>query len=348
MNFLHDWGITFVNPWLLLLLILVPLLAFLLGNRGGVPAVVFSSTAPLRTLGKSAESKAGEFLTGLMFLALALFIIALARPQEGKSLSHVEASGIDVMMAIDVSGSMLTEDYVIDGERASRIDKVKQVTRNFIEGRPNDRIGLIAFGGVPYLVSPLTLDHDWLLQNLDRVKIGLVADNTAIGSGIAACIRRLKNSDSKSKVIILVTDGDNNSGKVSPETAAEAAKALGIKLHAIGVGTNGVAPFPLSDQRTGEPLRDQEGRKVYQDIQVSFNEDGLKKVAHIANGSYYRAADTESLDNIFSEIDRMEKHKAELTMYKQYRDLYPWFLAAGLAVLAVQVVLSQTAWRKLP
>lgn len=348
MSFPHNWGLTFANPWLLLLLVLVPLLAWLLGNRGGVPAVLFSSLAPLRTLGKSAESKAGEFLTGLMFLALALFILALARPQEGKSLSHVEASGIDIMIAIDVSGSMLTEDYEIGGERASRIDTVKEVTRKFIEGRPNDRIGIVAFGGVPYLVSPLTLDHDWLLHNLERVKIGLVADNTAIGSGIAACIRRLKDANSKSKVIILLTDGDNNAGKVSPETAAESAKALGIKLHAIGAGTNGVAPYPVTDPRTGEFARDMSGRKIYQQIEVSFNEDGLKKVAQIANGSYYRATDTKSLEDIFGQIDRMEKSKSTLTMYKQYRDLYPWFLAAGLAVLAAHIILSQTVWRTLP
>ncbi len=313
-----------------------------------MPAVIFSSTAPLRTIGKVTESKAGDFLTGLMFLALALLITGLARPQIAKSRTHIEASGIDIMIALDVSGSMLTEDYVIDGKRMSRIDTVKEVTRRFIDGRPNDRIGLIAFGGVPYLVSPLTLDHDWLLQNLARVKIGLVADNTAIGSGIAACIRRLRVSDSKSKVIILLTDGDNNSGKVSPETAAEAAKALGIRLYAIGAGTNGIAPFPMTDPRTGEPARDMEGNKIYQDVEVSFDEDGLKNVAHIANGTYYRAADTKSLEGIFSEIDKMEKSKAELTMYNQYRDLYPWFLGAGLVVLAAQVVLSQTVWRKLP
>lgn len=347
MNLLPDWGITFANPWLLLLLLLIPALAFLLGHRGGVPAVVFSSTAPLRSLGKSAESKAGDFLAGLTFVALALFIVALARPQKGKSLSHVEASGIDIMIAIDVSGSMITEDYYIDGKRTSRIDTIKDVTKKFIEGRPNDRIGIVAFGSVPYLVSPLTLDHDWLLQNLERVKIGMVADSTAIGSAIAACCRRLDDTKSKSKVIILLTDGDNNAGKVSPETAAEAAKALGIKLFTIGAGTDGMAWVPNVDPRTMEKVPDMFGRYYHQE-EVHFNPEGLQKVARIAGGKYFRAESTESLEGIYADIDKMEKSKAELKMYKQYSDLYPWFLAAGLGILATQVILSQTVWRKLP
>jgi Ca-activated chloride channel family protein len=347
MSFLQPWGISFANPWLLLLLGVVPLLSFLFGNRGGVPAVVFSSTAPLRSLGKAAQSKAGEFLRSLMFLSLALLIVALARPQLGKSLAHIEASGIDIVIAIDVSGSMITEDYYIDGKRASRISTIKDVTKKFIDGRPNDRIGIVAFGSVPYLVSPLTLDHDWLLQNLEKVKIGLVADSTAIGSAIAACSRRLNDTKSKSKVIILLTDGDNNAGKVSPETAAEAAKALGIHLYAIGAGTNGEAWVPNVNPRTMEKVPDMFGNYYHKEL-VHFNEEGLQNVAKIADGKYYRAESTESLEGIYSEIDRMEKSKAELTMYKQYRDLYPWFLGAGLAVLAAQAILSQTIWRKLP
>ncbi|MGB8356309.1 MAG: VWA domain-containing protein [Chthoniobacteraceae bacterium] len=339
MRFFSDLGITFVNPWLLLLLLLIPVIAFLRGNRGGAPAVIFSSINPLKTLGKSAESKAGDFLTGLVFVALALFVVALARPQLGKTISHVNASGIDIMICIDVSGSMLTEDYNIGGQRASRVDTIREVTRKFIEGRPNDRIGIIAFGGRPYLVSPMTLDHDWLFQNLERVKIGLVEDSTAIGSAIAAASNRLKDKESKSKVIILLTDGDNNAGKISPETAAEAAKTLGIKFYAIGAGTNGTAPFPFTDSF---------GRKVYQMIPVSFNEDGLKKVAQIAGGKYYRAADTESLENIYGEIDKLEKSTIELTKYTNYRDLFPWFLAGGLVLLCAHTVLSQTVWRKLP
>ena len=339
MNFFKDYGITFLNPWLLCLLIVIPLLAYLKGRLGNAPAIIFSSIAPLRGLGNNVESRSGNFSSGLIYLALGLLFLALARPQLGKSLSHIEASGIDIMIVLDVSGSMMTEDYVVDGHRTNRIDTIKEVTRRFIEGRPNDRIGIIAFGGYPYVVSPLTLDHDWLLQNLERVRIGMVEDTTAIGSGIAAASRRLMSRDSKSKVIILLTDGDNNAGKIAPETAAEAAKALGIKLHAIGAGTSEPAPFPVTDQF---------GNKRYEMAVFPFNAEGLRKITQIAGGQFYRAADTHSMENIFAQIDKMEKTTVSLTRYKQYRDLFPWFIGAGCVLLAVEVLLAQTLWRKLP
>ena len=347
MNPFRDFGITFANPWFLVLLAGIPLLAWLKGLRGKGPAIIFSATAPLRNLGRSVESKSGNFSSGLIYLSLTLLVLALARPQLGKTLSHVEASGIDIVIAIDVSGSMLTEDYNIGGHRANRLDTIKEVTRKFIEARPNDRISIVAFAGRPYLVSPLTLDHDWLLQNLERVQIGMVEDGTAIGSAIASASSRLKSKDAKSKVIILLTDGDNNAGKVMPETAAEAAKALGIKLHAIGAGTNGVALVPNINPQTMQKVPDMFGNYYHQE-QVHFNEEGLKKVAQISGGQYYRAADTQSLENIFAQIDKMEKSTVELTQYKQYRDLFPWPIGAGCALLALEVMLAQTIWRKLP
>lgn len=349
MDWLKDFdGAAFAQPWFLLALLVIPLLAWLRGNRGGRPAVVFSSTAPLRSLGRVAESKAGNFLMSLTWLSLASLIVGLARPQLGKTMSHVEASGIDIMVLVDVSASMLTEDFSIGGHRANRLDTIKQVTQKFIEGRPNDRIGIIAFGGRPYLVSPLTLDHDWLFQNLERVRVGLVEDGTAIGSAIASGCNRLRDRDSKSRVLILLTDGDNNAGKVTPETAAEAAKALGVKLYAIGAGTTGVAPVPVFDSRTGQPATDMFGRRMYQNEHVEFNEEGLKKVADIAAGKFYRATDTRSLENIYADIDKLEKSTVEMTQYRQYRDLFPWFLCAGFGLLALESVLAQTIWRRLP
>lgn len=339
MNPFSEWGVTFAQPGWLLLLLLVPLLAYLKGRKGGVPALIFSSTAPLRALGNEARSRAGQLQAGLFFCALALLITALARPQAGKSMSRSEASGIDIMVLIDVSKSMLAEDFTIGGQRANRLETIKAVTQRFIEKRPNDRIGIVAFAGKPYLVSPLTLDHDWLFENLERVKIGLVEDGTAIGSAIAAGCNRLKERPAKSKVLILLTDGDNNAGKVPPETAAEAAKALGIKVYAIGAGSRGLAPFPFMD-----PF----GRTVYQNVNVEFNEAGLKKVADIAEGKFYRATDTRSLENIYGEIDRLEKTTVELTKYRQYRDLFPWFVGAGSALLFLEMVLGQTLWRRLP
>lgn len=225
------FAFSFANPWLLLLLLLLPILVLLKGRFGGTPGVTFSSTQNLAALGQRRRSRAGGLLGLLAHLALASLIIALARPQLGRTLSHIQASGVDIMICLDVSGSMKAEDYNIGGKRASRLEAVKQVTEAFIRNRPNDRIGIFAFAGRPYLVSPLTLDHDWLIKNLDDLQIGRVEDGTAIGSATAAAANRLKDRESKSKVIVLLSDGDNNAGRVTPFTAAEAVKALGIRLY---------------------------------------------------------------------------------------------------------------------
>jgi Ca-activated chloride channel family protein len=283
-----------------------------------------------------------------MLVSLAFFAIAMSRPQLGKSLTQVEASGIDIILALDVSGSMLTKDFTIGGEQATRIDAIREVTRKFIEARPNDRIGIIAFAGRPYVVSPMTLDHDWLLKNLERVKIGLVEDGTAIGSGMAAAANRLNDKRSKSHVIVLLTDGENNTGKIPPNTAAEAIKALKIHFYAIGAGINGVAPTPVFNPQNGKPVTDMFGNIMYQNQRVHFNEAGLKEVAKIADGQFYRATDTKSLEQIFNDIDKLEKTTVSVKKYQQYRDLFPVCLATGLGLLIAQLLLSQTIWKKLP
>lgn len=341
-------ALTFAQPWFLLLLALIPLLAYLRGKSGPAAALTFSSTAALRSLGKTSAARAGKFLRALMLVSLACFVIALARPQLGKSLTQVEASGIDIVLALDVSGSMLTKDFTIGGESATRIDAIREVTRKFIEGRPNDRIGIIAFAGRPYVVSPMTLDHDWLLKNLDRVKIGLVEDGTAIGSGMAAAANRLNDKRSKSRVIVLLTDGENNTGKIPPNTAAEAIKALSIHFYAIGAGINGIAPTPVFNPQNGKPLTDMFGNVMYQNQRVHFNEAGLKEVAKIADGQFFRATDTQSLEQIFTGIDKLEKTTVSVKKYQQYRDLFPACIASGLGLLLAQLLLSQTVWKKLP
>lgn len=348
---LPDWlsagsGLSFARPWLLLLLLALPLLAYLRGRRGAAAALVFSSTSVLRGIGKASAARAGKILRSLLFVSLAIFIIALARPRLGKSLTHVEASGIDIMVVLDVSGSMLTKDFTIGGDSATRIDAIREVTEKFIEARPNDRIGIIAFAGRPYVVSPMTLDHDWLLQNLERVRIGLVEDGTAIGSAIAAAASRLQDKNSKSRAIVLLTDGENNSGKIPPNTAAEAVKALHIQLYAIGAGINGVAPVPVMTQRG--PLTDMMGNILYQNQRVEFNEAGLKEVAQIAGGKFFRATDTKSLEQIYRDIDKMEKTTVTVNKYQQYRDLFPACIMAGCGLLVAQILLAQTIWRKLP
>jgi Ca-activated chloride channel family protein len=333
-------SLSFAHPWLLLLLLLLPALALFGGARGQAPAVVYSSIAPLRAIGRVRRARAGNVLLGLLLVGLSSGIVALARPQLGRTISRVQASGIDIMLAIDVSRSMLAEDLSIGNERANRLDAVKQVTEKFIESRPNDRIGILCFAGQPYLVSPLTLDHDWLLKNLERVRIGLVEDGTAIGSAIASAANRLKDKEAKSKIIVLLTDGDNNAGKVTPATAAEAAKALGIKVYTVGAGTRGYAPVPVQDRFSG--------RTFYQNIRVEVDEKTLREIAAMTNAQYYRATDGKSLREIFEQIDKMEKSTVELDQYKQYRDLFPWFLGAGFAMIVLQAVLGETLFRRLP
>jgi Ca-activated chloride channel family protein len=332
-------GFVFAHPWVLLLLLTLPLLAWLKGKFGGTAGVTFSNTSMLAKIGHRRRSRAGAFLAALTYLALALFIVALARPQLGRVTTRVQATGVDIMLALDVSRSMLAEDFTIGNRRANRIDAVKLVTEQFIRERPNDRIGLVAFAGRPYLVSPLTLDHDWLIRNLERLRIGLVEDGTAIGSAIASAANRLKDKEAKTKLIVLLTDGDNNAGKVQPLTAAEAAKALGIRIYTIGAGTEGEAPFPLTNQF---------GRTVYRNVLVKFDEKTLQEIAAMTNGQYFRATDTNSLRTIFGEIDKLEKSKVEVEKTAQYRDIFMWFLLPGLAFLALEILLSQTIWRRLP
>lgn len=335
---MNDSTFTFANPWLLLLLLALPILAILRGAKGSAPAVIYSSLAPLRDLGRSRRSKAGGWLTTLLLLSLAAFIVALARPQKGRTLTHVEASGIDIMLALDVSQSMLAEDFTIGNQRANRLEAVKQVTEKFIKGRPNDRIGIVAFAGRPYLVSPLTLDHDWLLQNVERIRIGLVEDGTAIGSAVASASNRLKEREAKSRIVVLLTDGDNNAGKVSPATAAEAAKALGIKVYAIGAGTRGFAPFPVQIF----------GRTEYKNVKVEVNEEALKEIAKITDAQFYRATDSKSLEDIFKEIDKLEKSTVQMSQYKEVNELFPWAVGVGGALLGLHILLGQTLWRRLP
>ena len=347
---LPDWpansALTFAHPWLLLLLLAIPLLAYLRGKRGATAALIFSSTSTLSELGKQSASRVGKLLRTLLLVALAIFVVALARPQLGKSLTQVEASGIDIMLVLDVSGSMLTKDFTVGGELATRVDAIREVTRKFIEGRPNDRIGIIAFAGRPYVVSPMTLDHDWLLQNLDRLRVGLVEDGTAIGSAMAAAANRLNDKHSKSRALVLLTDGENNAGKIPPNTAAEAVKALKIHLYAIGAGTNGMALAPVYTPRG--PLTDATGEVLYQQQRVQFNEAGLKEVAKIAEGQFYRATDTKSLEAIYGDIDKMEKSTVSVKKYQQYRDLFPLCIMGGVGLLIGQFILSQTIWKKLP
>ncbi len=307
--------IRFLYPHLLWLLTLLPLLMLWRGRRGPVAAVEYSNADLARQVKRETRSRAGRWLVALPLGVSALLIIGLARPQFGRRDATVRASGIDMMLALDVSGSMQSLDFKVDGQPVSRVDVVKSVVGKFIEARPDDRIGMIEFAHSPYLVCPLTLDHDWLLRNLDRVQIGGIDDGTAIGSGIAACVNRLRDQPGKSKVVVLLTDGQNNCGKVSPVMAAEAAKALGVKVYTIGAGVRGEAPMPVTDS---------DGNKRIVMIQTDVDEKALQEIAAETGGKFFRATDTASLKNIYGEIDRLEKTTHTLKKFEAQRELFPW------------------------
>ncbi|HTL73180.1 MAG TPA: VWA domain-containing protein [bacterium] len=331
---------TFAHPWLLLLLLLLPLAAWLKGRRGTSPAFVYSSVKLVAGLGGVQRSRAGAFLAALRWLALAVLIVALAQPRLMKSTTEVKASGVDIVVAFDMSGSMISEDFVVRGQRVNRFNMARAVLGRFIDQRPNDRIGLVLFASQAYIATPLTLDHDFLHENLDRLEIGTIDQNsTAIGDGLGTAINRLRDLKAKSKIVILMTDGQNNAGKLDPLLAAEAAKSLGVKVYTVGIGLRGEAPMPA---------RDMFGRKVYQMVPVDVDEDTLQKIADMTGGKYYRADNAEKFQQIYDEIDKLEKTEASVKKYTQFDELFPWFIAGGLALLLIELVLGQTIFRRLP
>jgi Ca-activated chloride channel family protein len=331
---------TFGHPYLLLLLLLLPVAAWLKGKRGKPPAFVYSSVQLVRGILNVTRAKSGGFLAALRWLILALCIIALAQPRLTKSETKVSASGIDIAVAIDMSGSMMSEDFEVGGTRLNRLAMAKEVLKKFIDKRPSDRIGLVVFATDAYIAAPLTLDHDYLLKNLERLQIGAIEENrTAIGSGLSTAINRLRELKSKSKIVILMTDGQNNSGKVDPLTVAEAAEALKIKVYTIGVGMQGEAPMPV---------RDIFGRKQYQMVPVDIDEPTLQKIADKTGGRYYRADNAKKFQEIYAEIDKLEKTEAEVKKFSHHRELFGWLISPGLGLLLLELLLRHTVWRRLP
>ena len=331
---------TFGHPYLLLLLLLLPVVAWLRGKRGRPPAFVYSSTQLVRGILNITKARSGGFLASLRWLTLALCIIALAQPRLTNSETKVTASGVDIVVAIDMSGSMQSEDFEIGGESVNRLVMAKDVLKKFIEKRPSDRIGLVAFATQAYIAAPMTLDHDFLLKNLERLEIGTIDESqTAIGSGLSTAINRLRDLKSKSKIVILMTDGQNNAGKVEPLTAAEAAQALNVKVYTIGVGTRGMGKVPVF----------MGGRKVgYRPQPVDIDEDTLQKVADMTKGKYYRADNTEKFKSIYAEIDKLEKTEAEVKKFAHHQELFGWLISPGVALLLLETILLHTIFRRLP
>ena len=329
----------FVHPEFLWLLLLLPVLAIWKGRWGRPVAVRMPSTYDAISVGAKPRSKIGGFLAFFGLLAFALLIVAFARPRHGKGSTDIEASGIDIVLTLDVSGSMEALDFQLEGKTMNRLEVVKSVVGKFVGQRPNDKLGMVAFAGRPYLVSPLTMDHEFLGKRLASVNMGQVEDGTAIGSAIATSVSHLRNSNAKSRIIILATDGVNNAGSVNPLTAAEAAKALGIKVYTIGTGVRGEAPMPVKDAF---------GNTHLQTVKVEIDEEMLRNIATATGGQYYRATDTDSLDKIYESINQLEKTTRKLKKYQQYDELYLWFLVPGLGLLLLELVLAQTRFRRLP
>jgi Ca-activated chloride channel homolog len=329
----------FDHPEILWLLALFPLLAFLRGRRGTATAIRYSSTQTAKAIAGARKSKAGSWLGTLRILALSALVVALAQPQMVHGTSEVDASGIDIILAVDVSGSMEALDFTINNEPANRVEVVKEVVSQFIEERPNDRIGLVAFAGRPYMVSPLTLDHQWLQKRLQTIHPGMVEDGTAIGSALGAGVNRLRDQKAKSRIVILLTDGMNNAGKILPVTAAEAAETLGIKIYTIGAGSRGEVPVPITDKF---------GNQKIVRAKVDIDEKTLKQVARMTGAQYYRATDTDSLEKIYNDINKLETTTRKIKKFEHRNEMFLWAALGALLLMGLELTLNQTRFRRLP
>ena len=330
----------FRNPLFLLFIILVvPLFIFFAGRQRREAAFKFSSGELLSGFRKSLRLRLSTKLVYVRMLSVILFIVAFARPQAPIEETEITTEGIEIVLAVDVSTSMRAEDFELHGARQNRLEVVKDVVKDFIKSRRGDRIGLVVFAGRPYTVCPLTLDYEWLLHNLDRAQIGMIEDGTAVGSGIAASSNRLKDTEAKSKVIILLTDGRNNAGKISPLTAAEAAKALKIKIYTIGAGSEGPVPYPFTDRF---------GRSIYRPVKIDIDDETLERIADVTGGKYFRALNTGGLREIYREIDELEKVPIKERGFMEYRELFGLFLMPGFVILLLEILFGNTVLRRLP
>ena len=327
-------NIEFANPRLLWLLLLVPalILWYILRHKRQEASLSFSDLKGFVKLPKTWKAYLRHLLFALKMVALALLIVALARPQSSSTNSTSNIEGIDIVMAMDVSGSMLARDLKPD-----RLTAAKNVASDFVKNRPGDRMGLVIFSGESFTQVPLTTDHGVMLNMLAEMKNGLIDDGTAIGDGLATAISRLKDSEAVSKVVILLTDGMNNAGSVDPYTAAEIAKLYGIRVYTIGVGSYGTAPYPVQT-----PFGTQ-----MQQMKVEIDEKLLSNMAGMTGGKYFRATSNQKLDEIYDEIDKLERSKIEVTEFRRlHEEFYP-LVAWALALLLLEFLLRKTIFRTL-
>ncbi len=321
----------FAQPLWLVLLVLVPLLPFLGRRRARLR---FSATAAAGAAPPTLRSRLRNLPVILRMAAVTLGILALARPQDRNTIQERYAEGVDIMMVLDTSTSMRAEDF-----RPNRFEAARQVGSEFISNRISDRVGLVVFAAKAFTQAPLTLDYDFLLSMLAEVEMGVIEDGTAIGTALAMAVNRLKESEAESKVVILLTDGQNNRGELSPETAAELAETFGIRVYAIGVGTHGEAPFVVDHPFAGRQRRM---------VPVDIDEDMLRAISERTGGQYFRATNNEGLRQIYEEIGELEKTRVEERTYTDFQERYATFLWPGLLLLFLEILLSNTVLRRFP
>lgn len=327
---------TFLHPQLLWLLLLLPALlaVYILWRRKQQATLRLPSLRFLQGIGGGWRTKARHSLLGLRLVALGLIIVAIARPQSTTNWSESQVEGIDIMLLMDISTSMLAMDF-----QPNRVEAAKEVAMRFITSRPNDNIGLVAFAGESFTACPLTQDHATLINRLQQLSPGIIEDRTAIGTGLATAISRLKDSPTKSKVIILLTDGSNNTGNISPKMAAELAHTFGIAVYTIGVGTDaGEAPYPIPTAMG----------TIVRNMPVDLDEPTMQLIADVSGGSYFRATDNKSLSKIYQRIDELEKTKLTTRSYHQRYEEYALFALVALLFLLLEFVLRSTLLRTNP
>ncbi len=340
----------FQFPWVLALLAMLPVYAMLRGRPGKLAALRFPSADIARAAGAVSRAAAGRLLLFLRLLAVGLCIVALAGPRFANDHTETQASGVDIMLVLDLSWSMMALDMGAPQERVSRFDIASQVLEDFVRKRPSDRLGLIVFSAVPYLASPLTLDHDWLVENLHRLHVGIIRDlGTAIGDAAAAAAKRLKYlKDSKSRIIILLTDGDNNKGEIDPVPAAELAAALGEKLYTIGIGIEEPCRLPKFIPATGKLDLGPAGEIQPTIVLQPANYTVLGKMSALTKAKFYRATNRRELQKIYDDIDRLEKTEVKLRRFTTYRPLFQWPLLAAFGLFTLELLLSNTRFRRVP
>lgn len=342
LHFADLWLLWVLLPLYLLWILLWGVLPWLRRRRGrGEAALRFSTVENLKRLEPSWSLRLRRLVRGLRLITLALLVLAMARPQTGRKLTTVTTQGVDIVLALDTSGSMRALDLDADrpiAQRRNRLQVARSVVEEFVDRRENDQIGLVVFGAEAFTQCPLTLDHGIVASFLERVEIGVAGDATAIGSALGTAVKRLKDSQAKSRVIILLTDGRNNAGPLPPRKAAEIAKTFDVKVYTIGVGTRGQAPFVV-DSLFGR-------RVVYQNVEI--DEEALQEIAALTGGAYFRAEDTDSLARIYDRIDELEKSEITMESYMEYDEQFRWFVLPAVGLLMLEVVLLGTRFRKLP